>query len=423
MPLCVLLLLGLTCAFSTLADIQYAGVNLSGTEFGQNVLPGNYGSQYIYPNQAEVDYFRSKGMNTIRLPFRWERLQRTNNAALNVTELSHMNTFVSATTAKGVYVILDPHNFARYYPNPRNDYQTATDGLLGTTVPYANFADFWSRVAAVYKTNDHVIFGLMNEPANMATEEWLDAANAAIAAIRATGATNLILVPGNAYTGAWTWFDNWYGTPNAIVMTNIVDSGNNFAFEVHQYVDSDGSGTTTNISGGASVGVTRLSNFTQWLKAHHYKGFLGEFGIANVTVANGIGGATISNMLAHVQTNSDVWLGWTWWAGGPWWAQDMIFLLDPANLGQPGQTDKPAMTVLKNFIPIPIPVLAMAANQFQFITQSGFVYQPQTSTDLTGDNWANLGSAIMGSNQTVSITMPVNSGSQGFYRVSTSHAP
>ena len=52
-------------------------------------------------------------------------------------------------------------------------------GLLGTTVPYADFADFWSRVAGIYKTNAHVIFNLVNEPANMLTEHWLDAANAA----------------------------------------------------------------------------------------------------------------------------------------------------------------------------------------------------------------------------------------------------
>ncbi len=49
--------------------------------------------------------------------------------------------------------------------------------------------------------NPKVIFGLMNEPHDLPTENWLTAANVAIAAIRATGATNLITVPGNAFTG------------------------------------------------------------------------------------------------------------------------------------------------------------------------------------------------------------------------------
>jgi aryl-phospho-beta-D-glucosidase BglC (GH1 family) len=53
--------------------IKYAGVNLSCAEFGQNNLPGTYNTHYTYPNQNEVNYFGSKGMNVIRLPFRWAR--------------------------------------------------------------------------------------------------------------------------------------------------------------------------------------------------------------------------------------------------------------------------------------------------------------------------------------------------------------
>src|SRR5262245_14947866 len=96
------------------APLRFTGVNLAGAEFGSTV-PGTFGSDYIYPNQGEVDYFRGKGMNLIRLPFRWERLQQTTNANFNGPELNRLHTFVSATTAKGVYVILDPHNYARYY--------------------------------------------------------------------------------------------------------------------------------------------------------------------------------------------------------------------------------------------------------------------------------------------------------------------
>ena len=40
------------------------------------------------------------------------------------------------------------------------------------------------------KDNDRVIFGLMNEPNTMATEQWGAAAQGAINAIRATGAAN-----------------------------------------------------------------------------------------------------------------------------------------------------------------------------------------------------------------------------------------
>jgi aryl-phospho-beta-D-glucosidase BglC (GH1 family) len=67
-------LLVLLSETTSTAAIKYAGVNLSCAEFGQNNLPGTYNTHYTYPNQSEVNYFGGKGMNVIRLPFRWERL-------------------------------------------------------------------------------------------------------------------------------------------------------------------------------------------------------------------------------------------------------------------------------------------------------------------------------------------------------------
>ena len=82
----------------------------------------------------------------------------------------------------------------------------------------------------------------MNEPNEMQTETWLEDANAAIAAIRSAGATNLLLVPGNSWTGGQSWYQDWYGTPNAQVMQNISDPLDNYWYEIHQYMDVDYSG-------------------------------------------------------------------------------------------------------------------------------------------------------------------------------------
>jgi endoglucanase len=423
------------CALSgNAAAIQFAGVNLSGAEFGMQNLPGTFGAtsfsgDYSYPTQAEVDYFRGRGMNIIRLPFRWERLQHTNNLTLDATELGRMNGFVAPTTAKGVYVIIDPHNFQRYYPNPRSAYQTATNGLVGSSVPDADFANFWGQVAAIYKTNDHVIFGLMNEPDSMPTEQLVTSENLAIAAIRAAGATNLILVPGNAYTGAWNWLMNYYGTANGQALLNIVDPGSNYAFEAHQYLDFDDSGTHTNIGftagvPDATVGAQRLVAFTQWLKVNHFKGFLGEFAVDNSMIGTGaaqIGDEALTNMLGFIQTNADVWLGWAWWGGGPRWNANSLFHIDPSNFTTP--VDKPVMTVIKNFFPLPTPTLQVdSGNTFYFATQSGFVYQLESSPDLNA--WSNFGSAVTGNTGlAVTNTMPVGTGDTGFYRVRVSHVP
>ncbi len=285
-----------SCEVSLLnaGELEYTGVNLSGAEFGQTSLPGTYGSSYTYPTSAEVDYYTNKGMNTFRLPFRWERLQQTPNATLNATELSRMDTFVNYATSKGDYVLIDPHNFDRYYPSSGNQ-QSSTNGLVGGTVAdsqssynslnggtsgnvvitNAMFANFWGQIAAHYANNSHVIFDLMNEPNSVSASQVAASDNAAIAAIRAAGANQMVLVEGTSYTGAWTWTTG-SGNNTAFAPANIVDPANNWAVEMHQYMDSDGSGTHDTITNDdPTIGMQRLQAATQWLEQNHVRVFWG----------------------------------------------------------------------------------------------------------------------------------------------------
>lgn len=303
----------------------WTGVNLSCGEFGEGKLPGNYSTDYTYPTSAEVDYFVGKQLGLLRVPFRWERLQHQALGELDATEMTRLDAVVTYATEHGGRVLLDPHNYARYYGK-----------VLGTAdAPDAQFADFWQKLAAHYKDNDRVIFGLMNEPHDLPTEQWLGSANAAIAAIRKAGAKNLITVPGNAYTGAHSWLDSWYGKPNGEVMLGVVDPGNNFAFEVHQYLDTDSSGTK-DACVSATIGSERLKAFTGWLKQHGHRGLLGELGAGR----NDTCYAALDDALTHIDQNRDVWMGWTYWAAGPWWG-DYMFSLEPEN----GQ-DRPQMAPL-----------------------------------------------------------------------------
>lgn len=403
-----LILSGFAFVFSSVADIQYAGVNLSGAEFGQDNLPGTFNSDYTWPTNGETAYYQSRGMNFIRLPFRWERLQTTNysinpiQAVLNPANLARMNAFVTNATSLGMYILLDPHNFMRYYPNPRTSYETATTGLVGdyagSTCPNVDFSNFWYQIATIYQSNSHVFFGLNNEPNTMQETQLVTSLNIAIAAIRAAGATNMIFVPGNQYTGAWTWSNpqpSGEGAANSVAMLGIVDPGNNFVYEVHQYLDSNGSGSNDGIV-STNIGWQRLTNFTAWARANNVKGFLGEYGVPANTLGSGTnGGVALTNMLSYISTNSDVWLGWSYWGGGPWWGSGATFLIEPANPGNP--TDQPTMSIIKEFTPLPVPTLQIVNHntQFQYAAPQGFVYQVQYSTDLTSSaDWMNLGSAI-----------------------------
>jgi aryl-phospho-beta-D-glucosidase BglC (GH1 family) len=130
--------------------LPYRGVNLAGADFGvdssgNGALPGSYGSDYIYPNTTSgyqgVSYFMDRGATTFRIPFRWERLQRSRRGALDVTELGRLRTTVEQITNRGGVALLDPHNYARYGTN-----------ILDSNSEYDDFADFWSRLANEFKT-------------------------------------------------------------------------------------------------------------------------------------------------------------------------------------------------------------------------------------------------------------------------------
>src|SRR5262245_250997 len=275
------------------------GVNLSGAEFGSNV-PGTFGTDYTYPTHAEIDYYAGKGLTVIRLPFLWERLQRSEFGAFDAAELARLDDVVNYATSKGLKIEIEPH-----------DYGYGFGALIGSAqTPNSAFADFWGKLAQHFEANPRVIFGLMNEPHDQSATTWLGSANAAIAAIRGVGATQEILVPGSYWDGAWTWTS----TDNAAVVgAGVQDPGHNFAFEVHQYLDSDGSGTHPGAI-SSTIGVERLTAATQWAQATGNHLFLGEVGVTTDQTSL----TALDGMLTYMQQHTDAWQGVTYGAGGPW---------------------------------------------------------------------------------------------------------
>jgi endoglucanase len=301
------------------------GVNLAGAEFGTpNHVPGVFGTDYIYPTHTEIDYYAAKGMSVVRLPFLWERLQRSENGPLDGAELARLDDVVNYTTGKGLKIEIEPHNYGYGF-----------GALIGSAqTPNAAFADLWGKLAFHYQSNPSVIFGLMNEPHDQSASVWLGSANAAIAAIRAAGASQEILVPGSYYDGAWTWTtsDN-----AAVVGTGVQDPAHNFAFEVHQYLDHDGSGHSGGVDNNdPDLGVKRLTDITQWAVEHNQRLFLGEVGVDQQPISL----EALDKMLSYMQQHTNVWQGVTYWAGGPWWG-DYMFSIEPQN-----GVDKPQMAIL-----------------------------------------------------------------------------
>ncbi|KAG9076234.1 hypothetical protein FS749_012016 [Ceratobasidium sp. UAMH 11750] len=283
----------------TRTKFKYFGVNESCAEFGQTAWPGVLGKDYTWPTQASVDFFLGKGMNTFRIAFLMERISppaKGLTGAFDATYLAGLKSIVSYITGKGGYAVLDPHNFMRY-----------NNGVISSTT---DFSTWWKNLATQFKSDSKVIFDIMNEPHDIPASTAFQLNQAAVNAIRAAGATSqLILVEGTSWTGAWTWVSSGNGD----AFKAIKDPNNNVAIEMHQYLDSDGSGTSATCV-SSTIAAERLAAATAWLKANNLKGFLGEIGAGS----NDACIAAVKGGLCAMQ-QSGVWIGALWWAAGPWW--------------------------------------------------------------------------------------------------------
>ena len=316
------------------------GANVSGGEFGE-AIPGVYGTDYTYPTEQEIDYYAARGFTVLRVPFRWERVQRDLYGDLDsrsdgTGDFDRLKQVIDWITGRNMVAVLDPHNYG----------ERIVDGApvkIGSkTVPDTALADFWVRLANVFKDNDLVWFNLMNEPYGIPAEDWKATAQAVTDAIRGTGARNRLLVPGTAYTGA----HSWVSSGNAAAMAGFTDPAGNFAFDVHQYLDSDSSGTRGTCVSGA--GATRLADFIGWAKeAPGRRGFLGEFAAGDPAVPGQAQCAIELKALLDAAEGSGVFDGWTAWGGGLWWAPDYFFRLEPLDLSGP---DTNYMNALKRYV-------------------------------------------------------------------------
>jgi len=130
------------------------------------------------------------------------------------------------------------HNYG-FYTTPEGPLQVGSAQL-----PSAALADAWVRLAAEF--GDHpalLAYGLMNEPQGFAGESataqaelWESVSQEVLSAVRASGDTTLIMVPGYDYSAVARFTtnhpDGW-----------ITDPADNFRYEAHQYWDSNVSGS------------------------------------------------------------------------------------------------------------------------------------------------------------------------------------
>lgn len=293
---------------------SFRGINLGGAAMGSKVIPGKHGKNYLWPTTAEVAMYANAGFNTLRVPFLWERMQPKLQEPLDPEELLRLDGVVDAASLGKVMVLIDLHNYGSY----RGE-------MVGSpSVPVSAFENFWSRIATRYKDRPNLAFGLMNEPNKHKADAWAPIAQAAVTAIRKAGAKQLILVPGTRWSGAHSWLAKDGSLSNAEALIGIVDSEHNFAFEMHQYFDSNSSGTSP-VCVDEDIGTKRIQTVTAWLRKTGNKGFLGEFGASKDAICL----QALENTLAYMEMNRDVWLGWTYWGAAKWFDDYMFNIYPP----------------------------------------------------------------------------------------------
>ncbi|KAF7168393.1 hypothetical protein CNMCM5623_001476 [Aspergillus felis] len=357
--ICALLPLALAVPNAKRASgFVWFGTSESGAEFGETKFPGVLGTDYIWPSASTIKTLHDAGMNIFRVAFRMERLiPNTMTGTPDATYMNDLKATVNAITSLGAYAVIDPHNYGRYYGN-----------IISST---DDFAAFWKTVAAQFASNDHVIFDTNNEYHDMDQTLVLNLNQAAINAIRAAGATSqYIFVEGNSWTGAWTWTnvnDN---------LKALTDPQNKIVYEMHQYLDSDGSGTSATCV-SSTIGQERVQSATQWLKTNGKKGILGEFAGG----ANSVCESAVTGMLDYMSANSDVWMGASWWAAGPWWG-NYIFSMEP-----------PSGTGYQNYLSLLKPYFAGGSGGTPPTTTTTTTTTSPTTTTTTGGNPGSTGVA------------------------------
>lgn len=299
------------------AELCLRGVNLSGAEFG--TVPGRANTDYTYPAEAAIRRLSGLGMTSFRLPFRWERIQPKLGGELDAAELARLDQSIDTAKAAGLVAILDLHNFGYY----------AGKKLGSRELPASTLGDVWRRLALHYRDRANVIFSIMNEPYDIHSAEWAKIQNVAIAAIRKTGAKQLLLVTGTAYGGAHSWTADLPVGNNGRDLLAIDDPLKRFAYDFHQYLDADYSGRQPECS-AAQGALKAIDDVSAWLKTHGRQGFLGEFAASDRPECVKV----FKEMTARLDSRPEQWIGWAAWGAGPWWPPDYVFNLEPTAAGE-----------------------------------------------------------------------------------------
>lgn len=318
----------------TTGNTTYAGVNIAGLDFGCTTDGTCTVSSALFPatGAAQMQHFATAdNLNVFRLTVGWQYL--TNDVlggALDATNFAQYDALMQSCLAiAGAKCILDIHNYARW------NGQIIGQSTAAGAPTDADLAALWTALATAYANDTDVLFGVMNEPHDLVVATWADTVQAAVTAIRAVAPAHTVLMPGSSFSSAGALPTE--AGPYLLKVTNPDGSTDGLVFDVHKYLDSDGSGTSTEcVSNNIDDAFAPLAT---WLRANGRQAMVSETGGGNTDSCVQF----VCEELAFLNENSDVFMGYVGWSAGGF-DSSYALALTPSGTAADAMVDTSLMT-------------------------------------------------------------------------------
>jgi endoglucanase len=227
----------------------------------------------------------------------------------------------------------------------------------------AAYQDVWIKLYNLIKNDNninmnYIMFDLMNEPVGVPNDLVFTIQTQVIKALRNQGFNGYILVEGNAWSGLHSWSSyTWKSSDGKTIYSNAsLFSRENFAkagitdlnkiiINVHQYFDSDYSGThdqcLTDLNTTGPDGYN-LPEFVNYMQQNQLKAIVTEFGTGAGSASCSIALMSFMQYLIDnaAKDKNYGFIGWTIWSTGHGWG-DYNLRVKPTSY---------QMGVLKNYL-------------------------------------------------------------------------
>lgn len=185
--------------------VALAGINMVGFDFGDKIDGSWVASELVDivthgTAIQQMQHFVSVGLNTFRLPVPWQYLVNNQlGGTLDPTNFGAYDKLVQGCLDAGsAMCIIDIHNYARW-----NGLIIGQNNVTGGP-QNTHLSSLWWQLAAWYKDDKRVAFGIMNEPHDLDVDLWAESVQWAVNSIRNATACNdhIVLLPGTTFCSA-----------------------------------------------------------------------------------------------------------------------------------------------------------------------------------------------------------------------------